>query len=75
MSVLWLIPSVVLAVASVVLTRGAVGAAREVRALHEAAAEIDVTLEGLSDAVARARTALVVGGAPPGSNPRAPRLP
>lgn len=75
MSVLWLIPSAVLAVTSIVLARSAVGAAREVRALHEVATDIDVTLEDLSDAVARARTALVVDGGRPASTSNAPRLP
>lgn len=73
-SVLWLIPSAVLAVAGIVLARGVAGAAREMRALHESVSEVDATLEALGDAVTRTRTALGADGPRPGSASGAPRL-
>lgn len=74
-SVLWLIPSAVLAIAAVVVVRGAIIAAHEVRELHEAAAEVGVTLEAMSAAVAQTRATLVADGARHGSPPGAPKVP
>ncbi len=72
MSVLWLIPSAVLAIAAVVVVRGAGTIAHEVRELHGAAVEVGVTLEAVSEAVAQTRATLVADDArrdPPTSTP------
>ncbi len=75
MSVLWLIPSAVLAIAAVALVRGVSATAHELRELDETAVEIGVTLEAMAEAVAQTNSALLgdgtrhrsASGAPEGS--------
>lgn len=74
MSILWLIPAAVLAIAAVVLLRGAAGAAHEVRALRASTAEIDAALADLSGAVAQARATFALDGRRPGSAGSIPEL-